>query len=60
MANMDAPFVVNCKACRHEWAPLFLPMEVTKVVEISNNAKCPACGCGEMYVGFAPKEETKK
>jgi Zn finger protein HypA/HybF involved in hydrogenase expression len=38
------PMRVKCEVCKHEWAPLFLPMPIDMVVKITKNAMCPMCG----------------
>lgn len=48
--DMLRPMNVDCGKCSHTWAIAYMPMEVSKLVSIMKNAKCPMCGAGSSHV----------
>jgi hypothetical protein len=53
------PFIVHCGECNHEWAALYSPMLLDKVVTITMSLHCPECAAGPMQIfcGPAPVKE---
>jgi len=44
------PMMVDCGKCEHSWAVAYLPMEVSKLVDIMSKVKCPVCAAGRRHV----------
>jgi hypothetical protein len=38
------PLFVHCRTCKHEWAPVLLPIEVGIMATILKSTRCPSCG----------------
>jgi hypothetical protein len=51
------PMRVKCEVCKHEWAPLFLPMSLEHVVRITKKATCPACGTDAKRMSILMEEK---
>lgn len=43
-AEKREPCWVHCETCRHEWVPLFLPMDAGLAGRILKATVCPMCG----------------
>jgi Zn finger protein HypA/HybF involved in hydrogenase expression len=44
MSDEKKPMTVRCGSCDHEWAAVYLPMPLTKVVALVQALFCPKCG----------------
>ena len=53
--DQKTPMYGECKDCGHYWPALYIPMELSKVVEVLKRAHCPMCGVGfERLVVYEP------
>ena len=50
------PMNVRCGVCDHVWVAAYMPMDVSDLVKITKNLRCPMCAAPakEIYLTTSP------
>jgi hypothetical protein len=53
MSDDVKPFWVHCGECKHDWIAVYLPMEIRKVAQMIERARCPKCATSskKIFIG---------